>query len=139
MNGHVTKVGQQLLAFFKTDPTARPWFLRTNGAGQPPGCTPSADLTSGIVPLTVNFSANAVLGGAAIRDYQWTFEDAMFSTNANPTKIFPAPGTYHARLTVTDTNGNTACGVVTVTAAAARFESAGIFSNQFQCFLDGDW
>ncbi|MEO7297603.1 MAG: PKD domain-containing protein [Verrucomicrobiota bacterium] len=137
MNGHVPKVGQQLLAFFKTDPTATPWFLRTNGAGQPPSCTPFANVKSGLVPLTVNFSANASSGGASVRDYQWTFEDGMFSTNANPVKIFPAPGTYHARLTVTDTNGNTARGMVTVIAAAARLDSARAFSNQIQFFVNG--
>ena len=131
-NGHVPKVAQQLLAFFKTDPTATPWFLRTNGVGQPPGCAPSADVTDGIVPLTVNFAANALIGGAPIRDYQWTFEDGMFSTNANPTKIFPAPGTQHARLTVTDTNGNTARGVVTIKAAAARLDAAQFLNNQLQ-------
>ena len=136
-NGHVPKVGQQLLAFFKTDPTATPWFLRTNGVGQPPSCAPSADTTNGVVPLTVNFSANASSGGASIRDYQWTFEDGMFSTSTNPQKIFPAPGRYRARLTVTDTNGNTARGVVTIIAAAARLDSARTISNQFQFFVIG--
>jgi hypothetical protein len=137
MNGHVPKVGQQLLAFFKTDPTATPWFLRGNAVGQPPSCAPSADVTSGILPLTVNFRANASRGGASIRDYQWTFEDGMFSTNQNPTKCFPAPGTYHARLTVTDTNGNTAGGVVAITVAAARLESGKVVGHQFQFFVNG--
>ncbi|MEO5803680.1 MAG: PKD domain-containing protein, partial [Verrucomicrobiota bacterium] len=138
MDGHVPKVGRQLLAFFKTDPTATPWFLRTNGIGQPPTCAPSADVTSGLVPLTVNFSANASSGGAIIRDYQWTFEDGMFSTNANPVKIFPAPGTYRARLTVTDTNGNTAQSVLTIQAAAARLYGARYASNQFQFVVSSE-
>ena len=117
-NGHVPKVGHQLLAFFKTDPTATPWFLRTNGAGQPPTCAPSADTTTHVVPFVANLSANASSGSAPIRDYQWTFEDGTFSTNANPAKTFPAPGTYRARLTVTDINGNTATGVATIRAQA---------------------
>jgi PKD repeat protein len=115
-NGHVPKVGNQLLAFFKTDPTATPWFLRTNGMGTRPTCSPSANVTNGVVPFTMNFSANAAAGSAPIRDYQWTFGDGMFSTNPNPTRIFTAPGTYRARLTVTDTNGNTAMGIVTIDA-----------------------
>jgi hypothetical protein len=117
-NGHVPKVGNQLLAFFKTDPTAMPWFLRTNAPGVPPTCAPTASVTNGAVPLTVNFTAGASAGSAALRDVQWTCGDGTFSTNRNPTKVFPAPGTYRARLTVTDTNGNVATGLVTIEAQA---------------------
>jgi PKD repeat protein len=66
------------------------------------------------MPLTVTFRANASVGAAALRDAQWTFEDGEFATNANPVKTFRSPGIYHARLTVTDTNGNTAQGLVTI-------------------------
>jgi len=116
--GGVPKVATELLNLFKTDPVAVPWFLRKQVSGQPPTCAPSADVTNGLVPLAVNFSANASAAQGAIRDFRWTFEDGTFSTNANPRKLFPAPGTYHARLTVTDTNGNTAMGAVTVNAQA---------------------
>lgn len=105
-NGGVPKVAHQLLAFFKTDVTAAPWFLRPTVIGQPPSCAPAASVTDGLMPLTVDFSANAVSGSSPIRDYEWTFEDGDFSTQPNPTKIFSAPGLYHARLAVTDTNGN---------------------------------
>lgn len=132
-----TKVANQLLAFFKTDPTATPWFLRKSVVGQPPICAPTASVTNGIVPLTVTFSANASDPGGAIRDYQWTFEDGTFSTNANPVKVFPAPGTYHARLTVTDSSGNTAFGVVTITAAASKLDVLAYANHQFQFTVDG--
>jgi PKD repeat protein len=69
--------------------------------------------------LEVNFAANASDSDGTIRDYQWTFDDGTFSTNANPRKIFPAPGTYHARLTVTDSSGNTCSGVVIINAQAS--------------------
>jgi hypothetical protein len=130
--GHVPKVGHQLLAFFKTDPTAMPWFLKSAVTGQSPACAPSANVTSGVVPLRVNFSANASDADGPIRDYQWTFEDGTFSTNANPRKSFPAPGVYHARLTVTDTNGNTASGVVVVNAQAtfALWQQAKFFGAE---------
>jgi len=127
----VAKVAAQLLAFFKTDPTTAPWFLRQSIAGQPPVCAPSADVTNGVMPLTVQFTANATAPNGPIHDYQWTFEDGDFSTNANPTRTFPAPGLYHARLTVTDTNGNTAQGSVAINVTAtvdlwkqAKFTSA---------------
>jgi PKD repeat protein len=109
----VYKVASQLLAFFKTDPTTTPWFLKKSTVGGP-ACAPSASATNGAIPLTVNFAANASAGSAPLRDFQWTFEDGEFATNANPVKIFRSPGIYHAQLTVTDTNGNTAQGVVTI-------------------------
>ncbi len=113
-NGGVPKVAHQLLAFFKTDITTTPWFLRNTVIGQPPSCAPGASVTNGLMPLTVNFTANATNGSSPIRDYAWTYEDGDFSTQPNPTRIFPAPGLYHARLTVTDTNGNTCSGSVAV-------------------------
>jgi PKD repeat protein len=109
----VAKVASQLLAFFKTDPTTTPWFLKKSAAGGPL-CAPTASTNNGFMPLTVNFAAHASPGDAPLREAQWTFEDGDFSTNANPVKIFRSPGTYHARLTVTDTNGNTAQGLVTI-------------------------
>jgi hypothetical protein len=110
----VFKVASQLLAFFKTDATTTPWFLKKSAAGGPL-CVPTASTNNGFIPLTVTFKANATAGNAPLRDAQWTFEDGDFATNANPVKTFRSPGIYHARLTVTDTNGNTAQGVVTIT------------------------
>lgn len=132
----VSKVGAQLLAFFKTDPTSTPWFLTKTVASQPPSCAPTASVTNGPAALSVTFAANASDG---IRDFQWTFDDGTFSTNANPAKMFFTPGMYQARLTVTDTNGNTALGTVTV---RVRLPGASLGSpiyngNQFQCRVSG--
>jgi hypothetical protein len=111
--GGVPKVAAQLLAFFKTDPTATPWFLKKPGAGAPT-CAPTASVTNGFRPLTVNFSGNPTAGSAPFHDGKWTFEDGEFATNLNPVKVFKTPGTYRARFTVTDTNGNTAPGGVSI-------------------------
>ncbi|HSU54575.1 MAG TPA: PKD domain-containing protein, partial [Candidatus Dormibacteraeota bacterium] len=110
----VAKVASQLLAFFKTDATTTPWFLKKSVAGGPL-CAPTASTNSGFMPLTITFAANASAGSAPLHEAQWTFEDGDFATNANPIKTFRSPGVYHARLTVTDTNGNTAQGLVTIT------------------------
>jgi PKD repeat protein len=114
------------LAFFKTDVTTAPWFLRHSVVGVPPSCVPAANVTNGLMPLTVNFTANATSGSSPLRDAVWTFEDGDFSTQPNPTKIFPAPGLYHARLTVTDTNGNTCSGsvAINVTSTFALWQQA---------------
>ena len=117
----VAKVASQLLAFFKTDSTTTPWFLKKSAAGGP-ACAPSASTTNGPMPLTVSFAAHATAGAAPLRDLQWTFEDGEFATNASLTKIFRSPGMYHARLTVTDTNGNTAQGLVTIS-VNSRFDA----------------
>jgi hypothetical protein len=132
------KVGTELLAFFKTDPTATPWFLKKTAVAQPPVCAPSADLTNGLPPLQVKFTANAGAAEGPIRDYQWTFDDGTFSTNANPEKTFLTPGAYQVRLTVTDTSGNTAHANVTVTVRGpGALLTAPVYDGQFQCNVGG--
>jgi PKD repeat protein len=114
VNG-VQKVGEELLAFFKTDPTATPWFLKPTPAGQGPVITASANVASGAAPLTVQFMASATDPNATITQYAWTYDDGDFSFDQNPTKIFDVPGTYNVHLTVSDSLGNTAEKVITIT------------------------
>ena len=135
----IAKVASELLCFFKTDPTAVPWFLRKTIINQPPACAPSTDVTNGPAPLRVHFAANANDPGGGIRSYNWTFDDGTFSTNANPGKVFFLPGIFRARLTVTDTDGNTATGTVTinVSTAGAVLNSATYTSNGFEFSLTG--
>jgi hypothetical protein len=131
------KVGAQLLAFFKTDPTATPWFLRRETMGQPPTCTASAGITSGVTPLTVHFSSTASDPDGTIRDYQWTFDDGTFSTNSNPTKTFATPGNYTAHLTVTDNDGNTVTLLVPIRVAAVALGSPWFAGDQFHFAVTG--
>jgi len=135
----VSKVGAQLLAFFKTDPTATPWFLKKSIVGQPPICAPSASTNDYFTPLRVTFSANASDPDGVIREYQWTFDDGTFATNANPTKTFSLAGVYQARLTVMDNSGNTATRSVTVRAEGAPWGLSKLqYSNGvFRCVVGG--
>ncbi|MEP6662497.1 MAG: PKD domain-containing protein [Verrucomicrobiota bacterium] len=130
--GGVPKVARQLLAFFKTDPTTTPWFLRNTTVGQPPNCSATADATNGIAPLTVNFSASASDPDGTIRDYFWTFDDGTFATNASPKKVFQTPGTYAARLTVTDNSGNTVKRSIPINVVAVSLGTPSIVGTQWQ-------
>jgi PKD repeat protein len=119
--GGVPKVADQLLAFFKTDPTATPWFLRKTISGQPPTVTAGANVSSGAAPLSVNFTASASDPDGTIAAYQWTFDDGTFSTAQNPAKTFPAPGNYSVHLTVTDNSGNIVMRTVPIYVASPQF------------------
>ena len=134
-----TKVTTQLLAFFKTDVTARPWFVRKTIVGQAPVCAATASVTSGAVPLTVSFMANASDSDGIIREHLWTFEDGTFSTNANPVKIFKIAGIYRARVSIMDNDGNTTAQQVTINAgiAGARLSSPLYAESGFQFRVDG--
>jgi PKD repeat protein len=116
-NGGVPKVADQLLAFFKTDPTATPWFLKTV-TGQPPMVTAGASVSSGAAPLRANFTASASDPDGTIIAYQWTFDDGTFSIAQNPEKTFPAPGNYSVHVTVTDNSGNTTLRTLPISAAS---------------------
>jgi PKD repeat protein len=119
-SGGVPKVGAHLLAFFKTDPTAVPWFLKRTVTGQPPQVTAGASVSSGPPPLSVNFMASASDPDGTIAAYQWTFDDGTFSTAQNPAKTFPAPGNYSVRLTVTDDSGNTTLRTLPISVVPAQ-------------------
>jgi PKD repeat protein len=114
----IAKVADQLLAFFKTDPTATPWFLRTTASGQAPTVDVSSVTMPGGAPLAVQFTANASDPNGSIVQYAWTFDDGDFSLAQNPDIIFYVPGTYHVHLTVTDSLGYTALRVVIITVPA---------------------
>ncbi len=101
------KVADQLLAFFKTDPTATSWFLNKTVVGLAPSCAPTANPSSGLTPLIVNFTANAADPDGTIIEYAWTFDDGTFSLTQNPVKTFPVAGNYNVHLTVSDNSGNT--------------------------------
>jgi hypothetical protein len=113
------KCADQLYAFFKTDPTATPWYLRKTTTGKTPEVTAKADVAEGDAPLTVHFSATATDPDGKVLEYVWTFGDGTFSYNPNggpdkdpyyhnpnPVKTFCTPGLYTACLTVTDNDGN---------------------------------
>ncbi|WP_242528046.1 PKD domain-containing protein [Allomuricauda sp. CAU 1633] len=65
---------------------------------------PQADVTSGFVPLTVNFTGSNSLDDVGVTSYLWEFNDGTGSTSdqADPTYEFTQIGTYVVDLTVGD-------------------------------------
>jgi PKD repeat protein len=114
----VGRVALQLLAFFQTDPTATPWYLKKTSP--PFSLALSASATNGPAPLAVNFVAMPT-PGTNISLVIWTFDDGEFGLGQAPTKTFPTPGIYTNRVTATDQSGNnvTASVVVTVNSTFA--------------------
>lgn len=89
---------------------------------QPPTVFASADITSGMDPLTIHFTGSAIDLDGDIVSYEWDFGDGEKSNSRNPTHIYnydksgsssPYPtligfnDTYYAKLTVTDDGGAT--------------------------------
>ena len=86
------------------------------GGNTPPTANASANPTSGYVPLVVNFSS---LGSfdpdSQPLTYFWDFGDGNTSTNPNPTHTYLASGNYTAKLTITDSMGESGADTVSIT------------------------
>ena len=103
----VQKVADQLLAFFKTDSTSTPWFLRPTVVGSPPKPIVNVATSTGAAPLAAGLVASVTDPGGTIVDAAWDLGDGCYERAASPGKTYPAPGLYEARFTVTDDDGNT--------------------------------
>lgn len=108
-------------------------FLLTNGetlspipgtspVAEPPVAMASADVTTGKVPLTVNFSsADSYDPDGQIVGYQWDFGDGSQAVNAADTAhTYTTSGNYIAVLTVTDDQGLSATAQVEISARKSK-------------------
>lgn len=88
----------------------------TTTAGSAPTAVASADLTTGLAPLTVNFTGVGSDADGQVASYSWNFGDgspALTGETANHTYV--NPGVYTATLTVTDNAGLTNTSTVAIT------------------------
>ncbi|MEJ7709158.1 MAG: PKD domain-containing protein [Pyrinomonadaceae bacterium] len=69
----------------------------------------------GPAPLVVHFSANASDPDGSIVAYSWDFGDSQSSQLVDPIHTYITPGSYNARLTVTDNLGVSATDILSVT------------------------
>jgi cytochrome c len=91
--------------------------------GLPSGGAPTveafADPASGSAPLHVNFSASGLdPDGGEIAEYKWEFADGV-AYGDGVSRTYTKAGTYAAKVTVTDDEGDTASKVVTVTVSGS--------------------
>jgi PKD repeat protein len=98
--------------------------VNTSGQNASPIASFTASPTSGVAPLAVDFDASdsSDLDGS-IASYNWTFGDGSTGTGVAIFYTYSIPGTYTARLTVTDNEGATsnASQAISVAAGSANF------------------
>jgi PKD repeat protein len=81
------------------------------------GVNASTTVTSGVAPLAVGFTSS-VTGGVAPYLYLWSFGNGSAASQANPSFVYTAAGSYTASLVVTDATGATALSYVNVQVVA---------------------
>ena len=79
----------------------------------------AADPKSGTAPLNVRFTSSARDPERQGLMYVWEFGDGGRSGGENATHTYRTPGTYDAKLTVTDPHGATGTATVRIVVAGA--------------------
>ena len=107
---------------FSNTATVSITVIGTGSPNTPPNAVATADVTTGIAPLTVNFTGSGSTDDGNIIIYNWEFSDVGGpSAVQNPVHTFSTPGTYDVILTVTDDGtpalSDTASITITVSAA----------------------
>lgn len=71
----------------------------------------SIDISTGLTPLSVNFTDQSTPGSGTISSWHWTFGDGSVSNIQNPSHTYSNPGTYPVTLTVINSYSlsNTLC------------------------------
>ena len=77
----------------------------------------TVNTTQGTAPLTVAFDASSSTGD--INSYSWSFGDGATADANNINHTFTLPGTYTAKLTITDSDGSTSSDTATITVTEA--------------------
>jgi PKD repeat protein len=95
------------------------YVIGSGSPNLPPIAAIQATPTSGVAPLTVNFSAAGSSDpDGTITRYAWNFGDTSSGLGMTASAQFTVPGTYVATLTVTDDRGATASATQAITVTA---------------------
>ena len=74
-----------------------------------------ASVTTGVSPLTVNFNGTGSTAVKPITSYAWDFGNGQTATGPTAFTTYSTPGTYIAKLTVTDSDGDKDTQLQTIT------------------------
>lgn len=88
----------------------------TAGGNTPPTAKANVDVTSGYIPLTVNFSSAGTYDpDSDVLTYDWDFGDGNTGSGQIVSHTYTVNGEYTATLTVTDPSNATSSDTVTIT------------------------
>ncbi|MDQ1255496.1 MAG: hypothetical protein QG656_87, partial [Candidatus Hydrogenedentes bacterium] len=99
--GNFFAVDGKLLFTANNGPTRTEWWRAYAQGDYYPLARFSTDMSSGVYPLTVQFTDHSVTGAASITDWLWDFGDGETSTERNPVHTYLDRGRYTVTLTVT--------------------------------------
>jgi hypothetical protein len=83
--------------------------------GQPPIAAIAAPASASVGQLVTFDGTGSIDPDGAITQYAWDFGDGAGASGATATHAYAAPGTFVARLTVTDNSGSTGTATATIT------------------------
>ena len=72
---------------------------------EPPNQPPTAEFTRSCSGLDCTFTDGSSDSDGTIASWSWDFDDGTGSSSQSPSHSYPAGGTYHVKLTVTDNDG----------------------------------
>jgi PKD repeat protein len=119
------------IVLLASDDVARRYWTSDQALGPapaPPTASFTATPTSGIVPLTVQFTDTSSGSPSA---WAWNFGDGATSSEQNPQHVFANPGTYTVTLTATNTSGSSApvTKTITVSPSSSAIRTVGSVSS----------
>src|SRR5436309_2048546 len=101
-----------------------------NPVGQNIQVSATSNVTSGVAPLTVSFSAVAA-GGSGALTYKWDFGDGANDTNLNAQHTYTTNGTFQAVFTAKDPAGHQANAMVTISVGSATMPAINTTADHY--------
>lgn len=116
--------GQASGDWFSSTCTWNPWDFSVVQLPAAPTIVATASVTSGTVPLTIEF-ASTTTAGLAPFTYSWDFGDGTTGTGSSTSHTYTTAGSFDAKVIVTDSRERSSSDSVQITATAASSGNPG--------------